>query len=219
MYDVTGSLPREAVSEFEPGTNLLVTGPPLTGKREFTFDLLADGHDDGDGMLFVMTSESAAVVIEDLCHRRLPLDKERIGVVDCLNNENQTIENVATKSLPSPRDLTGISGSAATLFRKFSNHGVSKIRHGLISVSTLLAYLDHDTVFKFLYIYMRRITETEGLGVFTIDNTAHDPQVVDTLASEFDGVVELRRTDAGQRELRIQGLADVPETWYGLDEG
>lgn len=213
MYDVKGSIPREAVSELDPGTNLLIAGQAVTGKRELSLELLAAGHEDGDGMLFIMTSESAVVVIEDLDRRHPTLDRKRIGVIDCLGNKNQTIEDVATKSLSSPRDLTGISTAAAKLLQDFSDQGVSRVRHGLISVSTLLEYLDLDTVFKFLHIYTRRINDTQGLGIFTIDSTAHDPQMINTLTSEFDGVIELRQADTGGREMRIQGLADIADTW------
>jgi KaiC/GvpD/RAD55 family RecA-like ATPase len=211
MYDVEAGVPREVVSELESGTNLLITGPPMSGKRELALELLTGGNGSGDGTVLVMTSESAAVVIEDLDRYYPELDWTRIGVVDCTGSDNRTITDVATRSATSSRDLTGISTAAARLLQQLSDGGVSQVRHGLISVSTLLEHLDPDTVFKFLHIYLQRIVETDGLGIFTIDDTAHDPRVIDTLASEFDGVIELHGVDTGLRGMRIRGLADAPD--------
>lgn len=211
MYDVEAGVPREVVSELGPGTNLLITGPPMAGKRELALELLTGGNGSGDGTVLVMTSESAAVVIEDLDRYYPGLDWTRIGVVDCSGSDNGTITDVATRSVTSPRDLTGISTAAARLLQQLSDGGVSQVRHGLVSVSTLLEYLDHDTVFKFLYIYLQRIVDTDGLGVFTIDDTAHDPRVIDTLASGFDGVIELHGADTDLRGMRIRGLTDAPD--------
>lgn len=217
MYHVKSSLPSDTVSELDPGTNLLIAGPPLSGKRELTLELLTDGQEVGDGMFLIMTSESAMVVIEDLERWSPTLDRKRIGVVDCTDVQGQTIKDVATRSLSSPQNLTEISTAAARLLQQLSDNDVSKVRHGLISVSTLLEYLDLDTVFKFLHIYTQRIADTQGLGVFTIDNTIHEPQVITTLTSEFDGVIKLRQVDTGEREMRIQGLAGVSDTWYSFE--
>lgn len=219
MHEIKASLPREAISELAPGTNLLIAGPTMSGKRQLTLELLADGHEEGDGMLFIMTSESAAVLIEDLDRWYPTLDRERIGIIDCAGVENGNTEDVSLESLSSPRDLTGISIATARRLQQFSDHGISTVRHGLISVSTLLAYLDLDTVFKFLHIYTRRITDTRGLGIFTINPTAHDPQTINTLINEFDGIIELRHADTGEREAHLRGLTDATDTWYQFAEG
>lgn len=219
MYDVENVFPTEPISELDPGTNLLIAGPSMIGKRELTLELLTAGHERGGGVLLVMTSESAAVVISDLDRHHATLDRERVGVIDCLGNENQQgIDDVVTRSISSPDDLTGISTGTASLLRYFADQDISKVRHGLISVSTLLQYLDLDTVFKFLYVYTRRITDTQGLGVFTIDHTGYDPQTVNTILSEFDGVIELRKTDTGKHETRIRGLAGVSGTWQAFEK-
>lgn len=40
MYDLADVLPDV---ELDPGTNVLVAGPPLTGKRQIAYDILASG--------------------------------------------------------------------------------------------------------------------------------------------------------------------------------
>jgi KaiC/GvpD/RAD55 family RecA-like ATPase len=220
MYDIEGVFPTEAISELEPGTNLLIAGPSMIGKRELTLELLTAGNESGDGVLFIMTSESAAVVIADLNQPDMALDWERIGVIDCVGTENQqVIDGVMTQSLSSPGDLTGIGAGTAKLLRHFSNQEITTVRHGLISISTLLQYLDLDTVFKFLYVYTRRIADTQGLGIFTVDHTGCEPRMIATIVSEFDGVIELRENDADTPKIRVRGLPDVSGDWQPFEKG
>lgn len=92
----------------------------------------------------------------------------------------------------------GVSIGTAKLLQQFSERNVSNVRHGLVSVSTLIQYLDLSTVFKFLHVYTSRIEDTNGLGVFTLDSVSHDEQTVNTITSEFDCVIELRETEDGR---------------------
>lgn len=217
MFDITDVLPNETVSELEPGTSLLVAGPAMSGKQDLALDLLAAGLERDNGLLIVSTSESAGACIDDLEQRVTTLDRDRVGVVDCSgSSQQQAIREVATQRVSSPGDLTGISIGTAKLMQRFTDREISDIRHGLVSISTLLQYLELNTVFKFLHIYTGRITDTQGLGIFTVDNAAHDPQIINTITNEFDAMIELWETESGAREIRIRGLADTSQTWEPL---
>lgn len=214
MYDIADVLPAGTLSELEPGTSLLIAGPAMSGKQDLALDLLAAGLAGANGLLIVTTNESAAAYLDDL-ERRVPsLDRDRVGLVDCSgNSQQQAIRGIATQRVSSPGDLTGISIGTAKLMQQFTDRDISSVRHGLFSVSTLLQYLDLDTVFKFLHIYTGRISDTRGLGVFTVDNVSHDPQTINTVTNEFDGMIELRETDTGEREIRVRGIPDESSGW------
>lgn len=213
-YTVTGILPDETLQELPPGTSVLISGPAMTGKQELALRLLAAGHERGDGILCVTTGENAGTVLDDL-EREIPtLDRNRVGIVDCSGSDHQrTIQELATERVSSPGDLTGISIGTTKLLQRFAEQDISEVRHGLVSVSTLLQYLELDTVFKFLHIYTSRITDTQGLGVFTLDSASHDKQTVNTITGEFDCVIDLRETDTGDREVRLRGLPNTERTW------
>lgn len=217
-YDIGGILPAGMMTSVPAGTSLLISGPAMIGKRELAIRLLAAGHEEGHGILCVTTSDNAASVVSDL-ERLVPsVDREHIGIVDCSGSEHrQKIEAIATERVSSPGDLTGISIGTAKLLQRFSAHDIAAVRHGLVSVSTLLQYLTLDTVFKFLHIYTSRIDDTHGLGVFTVDDTSHDPQTINTIAGEFDCVLELQETDAGEREIRMKGFPDASRTWFPVE--
>lgn len=213
MYDIDGVLPAGTTSELEPGTTLLIAGPAMSGKEDLAIDLLAAGLDEANGLLLVTTNENAEVCLDNLEQRVGNLDRDLVGVVDCSGSGREAIREITTQRVSSPGDLTGISIGTAKVLQQFDQQDIQSVRHGLVSVSTLLQYLALDTVFKFLHVYTARINDTRGLGIFTIDNLSHDPQTINTITSEFDAVIELRETDEGDRELRIRGFSDVPTTW------
>lgn len=214
-YGIAGILPGETLDELPSGTSLLIRGPAMIGKRELAVRLLAAGHEEDDGILCVTTSDNADTVLDEL-EREIPaLDRGRIGIIDCSGGDDQrALREIGMERVSSPGDLTGISIGTAKLLQRFARRDVSDVRHGLVSVSTLLQYLDLETVFKFLHIYTSRIGSTGGLGVFTIDDTSHDPQTINTITGEFDCVIELREADTGDREVRLLGHPDTSRTWY-----
>lgn len=217
-YDITGILPDGTIEALPAGANLLVTGPAMVGKRETALRLLAAGHESGEGILCVTTSDTAASLLKEFEHHIPDFDRERVAIVDCSGSDDrQTIEEIATEQVSSPSDLTGISIGTAKLIRLFSNDDVQNIRHGLVSVSTLIQYLDLNTVFKFLHIYTSRIEDTNGLGIFTLDNVSHDEQTTNTITSEFDYVLELRETPDNGREIRCKGFPGTSREWHAFE--
>jgi len=217
MYNLADVLPAGTVSELEPGTSLLIAGPAMSGKQDIALNLLAAGLDGTNGLLIVTTNDSASACIDELEARATSFDRDRVGVVDCSgSSQQQAIRDIATQRISSPGDLTGISIGTAKLMQQFTSQDISSVRHGLVSISTLLQYLELDTVFKFLHIYTTRISDTQGLGIFTVDNASHDPQTINTVTNEFDGMIELRETDAGEREMRVRGIPDASSGWQTL---
>lgn len=214
-YDVSGVLPDDVLEELPAGTNLLLLGPSMTGKRALALELLAAGYRTGDGILCI-TTDSAEAIYNELEQHVDSLDRDRVGIVDTSGRDGVKLLDATIETISSPGDLTGISVSMAKLFRHFGNRGISDIRYGLISISTLLQYLDSRKVFKFLHIYTRRIEKTGGFGIYTLNNDTHDQQVVNTITSQFDGVIELRNTDGGEIEFRIRGFGRRSTAWDTL---
>ncbi len=189
MYDLRPRLDAEV----EPGTNILLTGPPLTGKRSLCLDLLADGVQNGEGAIAVTTKDSAERVLKDF-ESRTPYKSKPFAVVDCVTKQ-QGVGNVREDSrikyASSPVDMTGIGIQLSEFLEAFyKDRNIKKNRIMLHSLSTLLMYSDLQTVFRFLHVFTGRIQSVDGLGLFCIDSTAHDAQTLNTLKQLFDGVVE-----------------------------
>jgi hypothetical protein len=58
-------------------------------------------------------------------------------------------------------------------------------RLAVLSVSTLLVYLDLQPVYCFLHALTSRVRSVDGIGVFTIHENAHDQETMNTITSLF----------------------------------
>jgi KaiC/GvpD/RAD55 family RecA-like ATPase len=178
----------------EPGTNILVTGPPLTGKRRLALELLAAGGNDGEGSVVVTTRDSADRVMSDYRSLLTAPDDADVGIVDCVTqHQGRSPEDTTTvKYASSPVDMTGIGIKFSEFVESFyADRGVKQNRVLVDSLSTLLMYSDLQTVFRFMHVFTSRIEDADALGVHTIESTAHDAEAMNTLKQLFDGVVEV----------------------------
>ncbi|MFB6218141.1 MAG: RAD55 family ATPase [Halobacteriaceae archaeon] len=213
MYELGGSFGSVAV---EPGTNLLVTGPPMTGKRTLAYEALATGSRQDEGAVIVTTKDDAESVIDEYERRDIPEDS-LVGVIDCVTRQ-QGMSGVQDEEFvryaSSPVDLTGIGIELSELLRAFyQEHDVRRNRILLYSISTLLMYSDLQTVFRFLHVFTGRIQSADALGLFIIDSTTHDEQELSTLKQLFDGVIEVEEADDGTRRHRLAGIDDIDAEW------
>jgi KaiC/GvpD/RAD55 family RecA-like ATPase len=188
MYDLEPSLDASV----EPGTNLLVSGPPLTGKRALALDLLAEGTRRGEGAIVVTTKDSAERVLGQY-EKRVAYETEPVAVVDCVTRQQgvgDATETELVKYASSPVDMTGIGIKLSEVLQAFTaERGIERNRILVHSLSTLLMYSNLQTVFRFLHVFTGRIQSVGALGLFAIDSTAHDDQTMNTLKQLFDGVV------------------------------
>ncbi|WP_339104420.1 recombinase RecA [Haloterrigena salinisoli] len=209
MYDLADALPD---AEIDPGTNLLIAGPPLTGKREIAFDILASGANRGNGSIVVTTKDSADKVLETFTDSLDAGVEPDIGVVDCVTKQRgigTVDDDPRIKYASSPVDMTGIGIKLSEFLQEFyEGHGLTENRVLLHSVSTLLMYSDLQTVFRFLHVFTGRIQSADAMGLYVIDSTAHDDQTMNTLKQLFDAVIELEEpTDGEEPEIRTAGLS------------
>ncbi|MFC4356533.1 RAD55 family ATPase [Halobium salinum] len=189
MYD----LPRDLGPDIDPGTNLLVTGPPLSGKRALCLDVLASGTRRGDGGIIVTTKDSASRLLDEYGKRVSHADSP-VAVVDCVTRQqgvNDVRDDDRVKYTSSPVDMTGIGIKLSEFLQAFyQDRGIRRNRVMVHSLSTLLMYSDLQTVFRFLHVFTGRIQSVDGLGLFCIDASIHDDRTLNTLKQLFDGVVE-----------------------------
>lgn len=208
MYSVDTDFPADSISR---GTNLLVTGPPMTGKGDLLIRLLAEGFRHDEGAVVVTTQDGPNRVHADITDRLGVESVADLGVVDCTGQESDRTADDRIRYVSSPADLTGIGMASSELIEAFTDRGRGT-RMGLHSLSQLLMYADVKTVFRFLHILTGRISSADALGVCTLDSEAHDGQTVHTVRQLFDGMIETR-TGRDSREFRVRGLDGVDDGW------
>jgi KaiC/GvpD/RAD55 family RecA-like ATPase len=210
MYDLAPVLPDVEVT---PGTNLLVSGPPMTGKRRIATDILAEGSKDEEGAIVVTTKDSADKLVTEY-ERLVPdFDDVPFGVVDCVTKQRGVgnAENTSrVKYASSPVDMTGLGIQLSEFLQEFyETRGIGRNRVLLHSVSTLLMYSNVQTVFRFLHVFTGRAQSAEALGLYVLDSTAHEDQTLNTLKQLFDGVIQVE-DDGGEPSVSTVGIPSAP---------
>jgi len=189
-YDLGPELEHAAV---DSGTNILVSGPPLTGKRRLVLQALAYGAAEGQGIIIVTTRDSAERMLADF---ESVVDKPEavdIGIVDCVSQHQgrSTRDTDIVKYASSPEDMTGIGIKFSEFVEEFSEkRGVEQIRVMVDSLSTLLLYSNLQTVFRFMHVFTSRMESADAVGLHVMDATAHDVETMNTLKQLFGEIVE-----------------------------
>lgn len=216
---VDGGAETLPFDELDPGTNVLVTGPVMTGKRRLMHALLAQDSPNERGTIVVTTRKDATRTVRDFERVAGTVDDDRLAIVDCVGDSHgfgrrRPASNV--QHVSDPGDLTGIGIGVTKFMRRYYDED-NGARLGLHSLSTMLMYSDLRRVFQFLHVMTGRISSSGFVGVFTLDDTVPDNADVSILRQPFDALVEVRETPEGQREVRTRGADIGPRHWTPVD--
>lgn len=210
MYELGDGIETGRV---EAGSSILVVGPPMSGKRELAYDVLAHGAASGDGTIIVSNQDSAERVLEEYGHR-VDVDETTLSIVDCVTKHQGqgTIRDTdRIRYASSPEDMTGIGIKFTELIEEFyTQRGIERNRVFFNSVTTLLMYSDLETVFRFLHVFTSRIENANALGLFILQESAHDDRVMGTFNQLFDGVIRTRKD--GPPEARLPTIEPTADT-------
>jgi len=217
-YDLSGVLDVDRLQGVPAGTALLISGPAMTGKDALLQSFLADGLAGGEAAVAVTTSGPGEGLVEEI-RARAEFEGRALSVVDCRaegGRESQELESGShIHRVSGPADLTSIGVCITEALDRTDVGGFDRGRFGLTSLSTMLTYTDEKTVFKFCHVLSSRLDGAGFVGLFTIDESAHDQQTLQVLKQNFDGQVQLREHE-DERQVRVRGLGADPSPWQAL---
>jgi len=217
-YDFSGVLDVDHLRAVPAGATLLISGPAMTGKGGLLQSFLADGLATGEAAVAVTTGGPAEQFVEET-HSRAAFEGRALSAVDCRSEGSRESQELSTGShvhhVSGPADLTSIGVGITEALDRVDISGYDRGRLGLSSLSTMLTYTDEKSVFKFCHVLSSRLDAAGFVGLFTIDESAHDQQTLQVLKQNFDGQVQMRERD-GQRQVRVRGLGDDPSGWQAL---
>ena len=198
--------------------NILVIGPPLTGKAFLARAIMYNGLKDKEAGIYISTKDSGSKIKDKYAKCGLPLDQyeDAYGIVDCISRslgtgKTETAKNVVL--VGSAVDMTGISIAVGQFLEEFwRKKQMKKIRLVIESLSNLLMYSNIQTVYRFLHVFTGKVRAVDGLGIYTIEEGMHDSMVVTTLKQLVQGVIELKE-EGDKRLLRVSGITPMPTKW------
>ena len=193
------------------GANVMIAGPPLTGKRQLLYELL--GGDTTDGTVFVSTRKRASTVEREY---RQVAPGPALRVIDCVSGQfGETHRTGHHRFVSDPGDLTGI-GIRTSEFMRQLQASCETVGLGVHTLSTMLMYSDLRRVYQFLHVLTGRVQSNDFRGGFVLEDVG-DLRSNSVLRQPFDGLVEVRDGDEA-REVRTRGLDIGPRAWTPLPQ-
>ncbi|WP_136592514.1 DUF7504 family protein [Salinigranum halophilum] len=185
----------ETVAAFRPGTNVLVRGPSLAGKRALALGLLAALAGDERPVVVSATADAASIrrqfgtaggaEMSDDCYVVDAVRSQFSGRVVRTDGGDRR-----TWYASSPNDLTGLGISTTRALSAVHAEG-GRPRVVVDSLSTLLQYNSLERVYRFLHVMNSRVRAVDGVTIQVIHADAHTEREVATLAHLFDSVVDV----------------------------
>lgn len=202
--------------EFEglsPDSSLLVSGPPMTGKFDLLLGLLAQHT---DRSIAVSTKYEAAEVLDRF--RAVSGRADRTdAVIDCVTDPDANPGPDAAdlvRYAGSPRNLTRIGIEFTDLLDEFC--AAPEGGHGGVAfhtLSSLAMQLEIKPVYQFLQVFFGQVRSMGWLGLAVIDTEGPGSEEAQLLHHHFDGLVETREGNGGDREFRVRGLTPTATEW------
>ncbi len=206
-----------AIEGIRKGSNILLIGPPMSGKEVILYNIMYNGAAKNDNaVITVTTRESATHILDWFKENNLILPLSRIGIVDCVTKtlSGAAVENENIKIASSPVDLTGIGVKISQFFEEFCmKKNIQKTQLHINSLSTILMYSNIQTVFRFLHVFTGRIKSAGALGIYVIESGMHDEKSIATLKQLFDGMIEVK-SENDKNFVRVVGLSPKPTPWF-----
>ncbi len=192
--------------------NVMIIGPPLVGKSIFVRNIVCDKVSSGFGGIYITTKDTAEAVLEWFQR----FNVADIKVIDCVSktifSDAPDTDDIKRVSI---MDLTGISVRINTFLERYLKSGRRDVVLAFDSVSTVLMYLNPQTVFRFLHVLTNRIKSFGAFAFYTVDENMHDERTIAMLKQLFNGVIELK--DEGNRRIFRYVSPSMRTDWREFD--
>src|SRR6266540_2888093 len=194
------------------GTNASVYGPAYVGKEVVVGIFMAEGLKKGVPILWVLTDKGPADIREEMAFVLPGYEEyEKLGLVRYIDAYSKSMGAEAsdpnTTYIDEPTDhqsiLKAVDARAADLKKKYPTY-----RLAFRSVSTLIAYLDPTTTFKFLQPFVGRRKRDRAVAFYVIEKGMHEEQEIQMLGSLMDGSIEFK-VEQLKSFMSIKGICDV----------
>jgi KaiC/GvpD/RAD55 family RecA-like ATPase len=199
------------------GSNVLVYGPPFTGKEVLISVFMAEGLKKGIPALWILTEKSPKEIREEMTFVVSGYEEyEKLGLVRYVDAYSRSMgddsQDPYTDYIESPTDYESIQKAVETVTKAFKEKH-KYYRVGFRSISTMIAYLDPATAFRFLSPVVGRRKRDGAVGMYTIEKGVHGEQEIQMIGSLMDGMIEFKIENLNTF-LSVRGICDVQSRAY-----
>jgi KaiC/GvpD/RAD55 family RecA-like ATPase len=206
---------------FPAGVQILVNGPAHTGKDVLARLFSVEGLKTGIPSIWIVTDRTHLQVREDLASLYPGFadaeKKEMVRYVDLYSRSVGSAQSSASVRLLSSTDK-GVLEQLSVSVNSFAEELKEKFpTYRLIfeSVSTITAYLDTASTFRFLQPFVGRRKLDHAVGYYLLDSGMHSDSDLQTLEHMVDGSINLKNEQL-KTFLSVRGIAEAQaRAWVG----
>ncbi|MCE5297246.1 MAG: recombinase RecA [Euryarchaeota archaeon] len=199
------------------GSNIMVHGPPFQGKEVMVNVFVADGLKKGVPVLWVITDKTPKDIRDEMRYVLSGYEEYEarglVKYVDCYSRSmGDDSQDPYTIYVDEPTDHDKISEMVEVVCKEFKEKA-KYYRLAFRSVSTLIAYSDPVSAFKFLSPLCGRRKRDQAVAMFLVEKGMHGEQEIQMLGSIMDGMFDFK-IDQMKSYFSVQGIADVQSRSY-----
>ncbi|MEE8402817.1 MAG: RAD55 family ATPase [Candidatus Hydrothermarchaeaceae archaeon] len=204
----------EAIGDVPPGSNILLVGPPMTGKSLLVRDFFYTGLKNGEGGIYISTKDTATKLYQSFkdSDRDLQPYEDAFGIIDCVSRtlpieSKESIKNViyAASAIDMPTISIGLNEFLKKLIKEKQ---IDKIRVVVESLSNLLMYSNLQTVYRFLHVFTASTRAADAISIYSVEGGMHSPETIATLKQLVQMAIEIQE-DGDRKMLRVsEGTGD-----------
>jgi KaiC/GvpD/RAD55 family RecA-like ATPase len=194
------------------GSNVLVHGPPFVGKEILVNQFMAEGLMKGIPILWVITDKTAADIREEM-HSVISgyEEYEKLGFVRYIDSYSRSMGDMTEDHyctyIDDPADHPSIAEAVDSIAAEFKE-GHDYYRLAIRSISTLIAYSDPNSTFRFLNPFAGKRKKDRAVSMYVVEKGMHGEQEIQMLGMIMDGMIDFR-VDQLRTFFSVRGICDV----------
>lgn len=199
------------------GSNVLVYGPPFVGKETMVNQFISEGLKKGIPAIWVTTDKAPADLREEM-RQVLPEyeDYEALGLVRYVDSYSKSMgapaQDQYTIYVDEPTSHDQIMDAVEKIAKEYKEKH-EYYRLAFRTISTLIAYSDPNTAFRFLNPFCGRRKRDRAVSMYTIEKGMHGEQEIQMLGSIMDGMVDFK-VEQLRTYFMVRGITDVQSRSY-----
>jgi KaiC/GvpD/RAD55 family RecA-like ATPase len=200
------------------GSNILVHGPPFTGKEVMMGQFVAEGLTKGVPCIWVLTDKTPSDIREEMKFIISGYEEyERLGLVSYIDTYSmsmgQTTEDPYTVFIDDPTDHKKIMDTVENKTQEYLENGHKYYRLAFRSLSTLIAYSDPISAFRFMSPFCGKRKRDKAVSLFAMEKGMHGEQEIQMIGSVMDGMIDFK-IDQLKTFFSVKGITDVQSRSY-----
>ncbi|MCJ2556402.1 MAG: hypothetical protein LN415_04760 [Candidatus Thermoplasmatota archaeon] len=194
------------------GSNVLIYGPPFVGKEVVANGFMAEALRKGIPTIWVTTEKMPSDIREEMGAVVSGYEEyEKLGLVKYVDSYSKSMgeveEDPYTIYLEDPTDYKAILSAVDKISKELlKNHKYYRLVFR--SVSTLIAYLDSTSIFKFLQAFAGRRKRHKAVALYIIEKGMHTDQEIQMIGSMMEGMLDFK-VEQLKSLLSVKGIGDV----------